>query len=114
MPGASAAEIKAIERHINEIQSLARRLTDDSDPARLLSTIFQDTAFVLLEVKPLKFSCTCSWERVVRALTLIGTTELQSMLSEDDHASVRCDFCAKEYTVDHEALQKLIDQGAQK
>lgn len=111
MPGAHTEEIRAIERHINEIQSLARSLNDDADPARLLSRIFQDTAFVLLEEKALKFKCTCSWERVVRALTLIGTSELQAMLSEDDHASVRCDFCGSEYQVDHAALQKLIDQA---
>jgi molecular chaperone Hsp33 len=112
MPGASAEEIYSMEKHINEIQSLARTLTDDSDPAHLLSQIFQDTAFVLLEEKQLQFKCTCSWERVTRALTLIGTVELQSMLAEDDHASVRCDFCGKEYQVDHDALQKLIDQAA--
>jgi molecular chaperone Hsp33 len=113
MPGAASNEIRDIEKHINEIQSLARSLTDDSDPTRLLTRIFQDTAFILLEDKELKFKCTCSWDRVVRALTLIGTSELQAMLAEDDHASVRCDFCGSEYKVDHAALQKLIDQAAE-
>jgi molecular chaperone Hsp33 len=112
MPGATTEEVRSLERHINEIHSLAGRLTDDADPALLLSQIFQDTSFVLLEEKPLRFQCTCSWERVVRALTLIGTSELQSMLAEDDAASVRCDFCGEEYKVDHAALQKLIDEAS--
>lgn len=110
LPGASDKELKTIESHINEMHSLAQRLSENSDPMSLLGQIFQSTAFLLLEEKPLKFQCSCSSERVERALTLVGTDELQDMLSKDDGASVRCDFCTKEYKLDREKLQTLIQQ----
>lgn len=113
LPGASDQELKAVEKHINEIQSLAERLAEEADPIHLLSQIFQDTAFMLIEEKPLTFSCNCSWERVNRALTLVGKTELQSMLDEDRSASIRCDFCGKHYDVDADRLRRLI-QGIKK
>lgn len=108
LPGASAAEVKTIEQHINEIESLAANLARDADPLHLLSQIFQSTAFVVVEERPLKFECNCSWERVYRALTLVGVKELQSMI-EEKFAVVRCDFCSQEYKVDAAKLQDLVD-----
>jgi molecular chaperone Hsp33 len=111
LPGATDAEVKMIETHIHEIQSFAQRLDADSNPMSLLSQIFQDTAFLLLEEKQLRFECECSWERVERALSLVGVAELQDMLVRDEGASVRCDFCTKEYKVDADRLKYLIEQS---
>jgi molecular chaperone Hsp33 len=108
LPGASPAEVRAIERHINDLQSLARELAKDADPLRLLSRIFQDTAFIVLEERPLELKCSCSLARVERTLTLVGPVELRAMLDEAGHATVRCDFCTKEYLVDAKALERLI------
>jgi molecular chaperone Hsp33 len=110
MPGAEASEIEAIERHIHEINSLAAEVAADSNPLHLLSQIFQDSTFMIVEERPLEFRCNCSWEKVNRALTLVGAAELKAMLAEDQSASVRCDFCTREYLVDAAGLQKLIDR----
>jgi molecular chaperone Hsp33 len=108
MPGATQEELKSIETHIQEIESLASRVAQDPNPLSLLSQIFQDTAFILVEEKPLSFKCNCSWERVNRALTLVGAAELKEMLATEKSASVKCDFCSTEYHVDAEGLKKLI------
>lgn len=108
MPGAGTEEVRTIERHINEIESLASKLGEFGDPVSLLSQIFQSTAFVILEEKPLSFACNCSMDRAYRALSLIGPRELRSILAEEDHASVHCDFCAVEYRVGREEIEKLI------
>jgi molecular chaperone Hsp33 len=114
LPGASAAEVKKIDEHVHEMQSLAAQLGKNNDPMAILSSIFQDTAFVLLEEKQLSFKCSCSWERVKKALTLVGTKELSSILKEDHSASVRCDFCATEYKADAEELKKLIQTAKER
>ena len=111
LPGASPAEIKQIERHINEMTD-AQKLGAEITPMQFLSQIFQSTAFMIVEERVVQSTCTCSWERVTRALTLVGVKELKAMLIEDQAASVRCDFCTKEYKVDAEGLQKLIDSAA--
>ena len=45
-----------------------------------------------------------------RALTLVGASEeLKAMLAKEDQAaSIRRDFCTKDYRMDAEALQELI------
>jgi len=108
LPGASPAEVLMIEEHINHI-ALAEQFANESNPLHLLSTIFQSTAFIIVEEKPLVFRCSCSWERVERALMLVGPAELQAMLAQDHNAIVRCDFCTKEYQIDAAGLQRLID-----
>lgn len=108
LPGASFQEVNAIERHIGAMHSLARGLATESDPLILLARIFESTAFMIIEETPLEFRCNCSWERVKRALTLVGATELRAMLAEDQGASVRCDFCGKKYDLDAAGLRELI------
>lgn len=110
LPGASSDEVRAIEQHIYEIQSLAESLAQDANPMHLLSQIFQSTSFIVVEEKPIQFKCNCSWQRVYRALSLVGAEELSSMLAEDQVALVRCDFCVQEYPVDQPTLEKLLQE----
>jgi molecular chaperone Hsp33 len=110
LPGASAEEVREIEARIQEIESLGEALAQSTDPTLLLSQIFQSGPFMIVEERPLEFKCTCSWERVNRALTLVGASELRAMLADEQAAVVRCDFCTKEYTVDSAMLEALIEQ----
>jgi molecular chaperone Hsp33 len=109
LPGANPNEISIVEQHIQEIHSLAKQIEEDPTPMGILTQIFQSTAFMVVEEKEIEFKCKCSWERVQRALALVGTQELQSILTEDKAAVVKCDFCMKEYCVDAPMLEKLIE-----
>ncbi len=108
LPGASALDVRVLEHHISEIQSLAKSIAENSSPMHLLSQIFQSTAFVVVEEKPVQFQCNCSWERVQRALVLVGVPELEAILVEDKSAIVKCDFCSTEYRMDEGELRGLI------
>lgn len=114
MPGATAEELKSIEEHIVEIGPLADQLHANPDPTVLLSQVFQDTTFLLVEEKPLFHRCNCSWERVKRAVALVGAEELRSMITQDEGAFVRCDFCTKDYRLDRAALEAMIQESAAK
>ncbi len=110
MPGAEDAELRAIQSHILHLQNFRELILQDSSPTRLLSELFQDTRFTLVEEKDIRFECSCSRERVERSLALIGVEELGSILKEDGRAMVKCDFCAKEYVVEGPELAKMIEK----
>ena len=112
LPGASPLEVRAIEQHIHEIQSLPELLRREPPLIHLLSQIFQNSPFMIVEEKNLSFRCDCSWERVQKALILIGPVELTSILVEEKVATVKCDFCGTEYNVDEPALEELIRQAS--
>lgn len=111
MPGATDDELADIENQVNGMTDLAKEISSDGDPIHLLSQIFQDRAFMLLEKKDLRAECSCSWERVRKALVLIGASELQSMLEETGDAVVKCDFCMKEYRADADTLRQMISEA---
>jgi molecular chaperone Hsp33 len=111
LPGASDAEVRAIEGHIQHLESLAHEVARNESPLHLLSRIFESTSFFVLEEKPVSMRCTCSIERVERALSLVGAAELRAMLNEDRGTHVKCDFCAKEYKISVESLERLIRES---
>ena len=49
--------------------------------------------------QPLKFACSCSIERVLNALKLVGVDELQPLITENGKIETRCEFCGKAYEV---------------
>ncbi len=112
MPGATDEELREIEAQVNSLRNLAFEISTHPDPIHVLSQIFQDRAFMVLERKELRAECTCSWERVRKALVLIGASELQAMLEETGDAVVKCDFCVKEYRADAETLKAMIKESS--
>jgi molecular chaperone Hsp33 len=112
LPGASSEEVRLIEEHIAQTEDLAREFAATADPMQFISRVFRDMAFIVVEELPLKSYCHCSWERVERALSLVGVDELRAMLKEDRGASIHCDFCTKEYKLDVQALEKLIEAAS--
>ncbi len=111
MPGATQEELKMIDDQVQRLTHLEAKFDENFEPVRFLSDIFENVPFIVLEEKPLKLECNCSWERVERALALVGVQELRSMMTEDQGASVRCDFCSKEYKLTVEQLEALIPKG---
>ncbi|RYZ71337.1 MAG: Hsp33 family molecular chaperone HslO [Proteobacteria bacterium] len=109
LPGASEKEIDDIQRHVEALGGAAGAVAAQGDPVQLLSKIFQDHAFFVLEEKELHWECNCSWERVDRALSLIGKEEVERLLVEGQ-AEVNCDFCTKSYIAGTERLEAILNR----
>ena len=58
--------------------------------------------------EPVSFGCPCTRDRVLGALLLLGTTEIEEMIQQDGQAEVRCEFCAEQYLVGRDELTMLI------
>ena len=108
LPGADDKDIEKIALQVQQISGLAQQFIEDGDPLRILTQIFSDLAFVVLEKTELKFACDCSLERVSRAVALVGPDEIRAMIEQDGRAKVHCDFCSREYEIGEEALRAMI------
>ena len=51
-------------------------------------------------VRPIRFSCTCSRNKVADVLRMLGEEEVQGILEERGTVETVCDFCAKPYRFD--------------
>lgn len=106
LPGATETEIESIQNHLLNLKSLSKEISERVDPVAILSKVFQDTTFILLENKDLKWECHCSREKIERALLLIGKEELDQLIAIGE-AKIECEFCAKDYTTGVEKLTEI-------
>ena len=65
----------------------------------------------ILEKNDLEYRCTCSRERMERALISLGQKDLQSLIDEDQGAELVCHFCRTKYFFTTEELQAMADEN---
>jgi molecular chaperone Hsp33 len=63
----------------------------------LLAQSFPHDDVRMFEPKRVAFRCSCSRERVERALRIAGQAEVESILAERGNVEVTCEFCNSSY-----------------
>lgn len=84
-----------------------RSLTD----REILHRLFNEDDLRLFDKTPVFFKCRCSRERVSGMLQSLGAHEVQSVLAEQGHVEVHCDFCNRAYRFDAVDVAQLFSQG---
>lgn len=70
-------------------------------PARqVLRRLFHEEDVRLFDARVVSFRCSCSRERVVNMLRMLGRDEIQSILHERGAVQVACEFCNRRYALD--------------
>ena len=83
-------------------------LTRFPDPAEMLRQALSDFEMEILEASPIEYRCTCSRERMERALLSLGPEELQDMLDQQGEAELTCRFCDRVERFSREDLEGLL------
>ncbi|MSP59205.1 MAG: hypothetical protein EXR72_02505 [Myxococcales bacterium] len=68
----------------------------------------------VLGLRPVRFRCRCTVERVEDSLLLFSTVDIDEMIAEDGQAEVTCNFCGERYVVARpklEQIRELIAKG---
>lgn len=92
----------------NRIAHLASSLTREElltlDADTILRRLFWEEKLLRFEPRQgadgPRFACTCSRERVGRMLQSLGTAEAESILAEQGHIEVGCEYCGQQYRFD--------------
>jgi molecular chaperone Hsp33 len=107
--GADPDELKAIENlKIEDMRKLAS-FADDADAfLKEGKKLIGERPFQLLEHAPLDKFCTCSQERIERAMVLTGEEDAMEALGKEPYLKITCDFCRTEYRVSRERLKSLF------
>jgi len=65
----------------------------------------------ILEETPVSYTCTCSRDRMERALISLGEKDLRSLIDEDQGAELVCHFCHSKYFFTTEQLTQLLEES---
>ncbi len=109
-PGASETVVAELEETIRQMPAVTEMIREGCGPRDILHAALGRHRLTVLEEKPVRFRCTCSYERALRIISAIDPEELKSMLLEDGGAEMVCHFCNASYRIDAATLADIIDR----
>ncbi|MBR6953802.1 MAG: Hsp33 family molecular chaperone HslO [Clostridia bacterium] len=107
LPGCTEETLSQLELRSPMFADISRELAA-APKEELAEDWFRGLEPVLLDRTPLNYRCTCSRERMERALLSIGRKDLQEIIDEDKGAELSCHFCNSVYRFTTEELRTLL------
>jgi len=108
LPGHDEATIDILMERIGRLSRLSEQFAGGETPESLLAGLFEGIPYDTLEKRALAFHCSCSRERVERALVSLGSSELRRLMEEQGEALATCEFCRESYRFSSEELEQIL------
>ena len=83
-------------------------IEEGKTPEDILKMLFEDVE--ITDKQDLFYTCDCSKEKMLAALSTIGKNELKKMIQEDHGCEMSCQFCNTKYQFSEEELQQLLEK----
>ena len=98
--------------NVQRIPGISESLRQGKTPEDMLATLLSEIPYHVVGKRHLSFRCTCSRERVERALIALGNEELRSLGAEQEKTEVTCEYCRSTYQFTREDLEGLRREGS--
>ena len=113
LPGCPEEMIEQLELRSPMFADISRELTFDTLD-NLTEDWFRGLNPKILERTPIRYRCTCSRERMEKALISLGRKDLQSLIDEDRGAELSCHFCHRKHFFNTEELKEMLERAQTK
>lgn len=109
MPGVDEKVVDAIAANAEVFKAnLSELLAHGARPEDLLKPYMMTIPFSEVEHPyEIEYSCPCNKDRVLRALEILGESELSDMISKNEVADVTCQMCGRPYQISVEELAEV-------
>ncbi|MDD2319544.1 MAG: Hsp33 family molecular chaperone HslO [Geobacteraceae bacterium] len=110
LPPGNEEVVERLMRQINRLPSITQLLREGKNPEDILAILFADIPYLTLEKRALAFQCTCSREKIERALVSLGRNELAEMAAQEEGTEVTCEFCRQVWQLTRQDLERLLSE----
>ena len=109
MPDETEDELFILENRLQEAKPISQMLDENMSLIDIAKDITGDINIKILDEEEIipKYECTCSKEKMEKALISIGKEELNKILEEDKKAEIVCHFCNEKYEFSEEELKQM-------
>jgi len=108
LPFCSEATLALAEKAIEKISSGVSG-TVSMDIEGFINEYFKDFEIEYTETRETEYECTCTYERVGKAILSMGRAACDEILAEEPYyIEVSCHFCDRFYRFDREAVDELF------
>ena len=98
LPGAAETDDETWTRVQATMDAMnADVLLEAGTPSEAIAGAFVEDDVRVFEPRSVTFACSCSRERVTRALRIAGLDEVESILAERGSVEMTCEFCNRRY-----------------
>lgn len=82
------------------------------EPRAILRRLFHEEDLRVFEPEPVYFRCSCTRERVVDMLRMLGRDEVRGVIAERGEVEVHCEFCNRRYAFDAVDSEQIFAAAA--
>lgn len=111
LPFADDSVLDKLENAISELEPVTQMLINGLIPEDICRHVMKGFELDILDESDTSYKCTCSRERMERALISLGKKELEE-LSEDPETEISCDFCKRSYKFTSSQINALAKQAS--
>lgn len=110
MPQAGDEVIEQLEKNISLLRPVTDMLEQGLLPEHMLQELLKGLEMEIIDHMPVSFACSCSKERIRKALASISKKDFQSIIDDGEPIEVKCQFCNTAYTFEVEELKFITEQ----
>lgn len=110
LPTADDTIIDRVEAGLQNIKPVTTMLFEGMTPEAICRAVLPNFELSLLDTAAVGYRCTCSRERMERALLSTGKQALSEM-AQDPETEVICNFCNHKYVFSKADMQKLAESS---
>ncbi|MBI2314267.1 MAG: Hsp33 family molecular chaperone HslO [Betaproteobacteria bacterium] len=108
LPGQDSVEVDAWDRATHLGATLTARELLELPAGEIIHRLYHEEDIRVFQPKPVVFRCSCTRERVMAMLRMLGYDEVRSVLAERGNVEVSCDFCNRRYTFDRVDAEQVF------
>jgi len=79
----------------------------------LLPKLFAGQSIRLFQSRPVEHDCRCTPERLAGVVRMLGADEVKSLLAEQGHVELKCEFCNRAFRYDDTQVDAIMRGTAQ-
>jgi molecular chaperone Hsp33 len=110
LPGASEQTVAALEQRALAMAPVTTQIAAGAGVEALAQALAGDLALRVTRAYAVRFTCSCSRDRVERVLLGLGEEELRTMASELPQTEAVCEFCKTAYVFSRQEILGLLQR----
>ncbi len=107
LPFAAEETVAKLEANAEKLAQLSQLVKDGLSNEEILNIALDGIEYDLFDTIDAEYLCTCSYDRMGRALLTLGPNQLFQMLQEDGQIETCCHFCDKKYVFRGEDIERI-------
>ena len=110
MPGATEELISVLEERVNKIASVTTLLKEGKTIKEIIGELLEGYDVTDETETECGYNCSCSKEKMEKALVSLGRGELEEIISTTGEAELTCQFCRTSHKFDKNELEKILEE----